>query len=267
MGVLLSPPPPLIWCCFPLLGGAAFSSLFLWVVLLSPFLLFRLVVLCPPPSFPWPFGWYCLVCSFWWCCLPLPHSGGADFTVSPGYHQDRFSWPEHPSHNGSPAHLLSCTRERESFSRQLEDLFMNSPSASHLRPSFGSERPEGGRLGEAETLTQFQAFLDKKIQPAEERVRCVRLVEVWNIVKSPRQPNLVLACPHEQIQDEDGIGEEAVKNLDKRTSGSNQRTVLFFFFGDDPKARSDERGESPENGLCMSWPRRRKVRTLHQLCS
>ena len=53
---------------------------------------------------------------------------------------------------------------------------------------------------------------------AEERVRCVRLVEVWNIVMSPRHPSLVLACPHEQIQDEDGIGEEAVKNLDKRTS-------------------------------------------------
>ena len=99
-----------------------------------------------------------------------------------------------------------------------------------------SERSLGGRLGDAETLTQFQAFLDKKILPAEERVRCLRLVEVWNIVKSPRHPNLVLACPHEQIQDEDGIGEEAVKNLDKRTSGSNQRTVRFFFFFGRPKS-------------------------------
>ena len=91
-----------------------------------------------------------------------------------------------------------------------------------------SERSEGGRLGEAETLAQFQAFLDKKILPAEERVRCVRLVEEWNIVKSPRHPSLVLACPHEQIPDEDGIGEEAVKNLDKRTSGSNQCTERFL---------------------------------------
>ena len=134
-------------CCSPLLllqFGAAFLS---WVALPSPpsflggvaFFLFALSAggAVPPPSFPWPFGWYCLVCSFWWCCLPLSHSGGADLPVSPGYHQARFSWPEHPSHKGSPAHL-SLALERESFSRQLEDLFMNSPSASHLRP-FGRQ--------------------------------------------------------------------------------------------------------------------------------
>ena len=55
-GALLSPPPPLIWCRFPLLGGAAFSSLFFWVVLLSPFLLFWLVVLCSLPLFLGPLG-------------------------------------------------------------------------------------------------------------------------------------------------------------------------------------------------------------------
>ena len=142
-GVLLSPLFLLGWCC--LAWWCCFLS---WVALPSPpsfcgwccFLPFAILAggALPPPSFPWPFGWYCLVCSFFlWCCLPLPHSGGADFPVSPGYHQARFSWPEHPSHNASPAHLcLALERERESFSRQLEDIFMNSPSASHLRPSF-----------------------------------------------------------------------------------------------------------------------------------
>ena len=108
----------------------------------------------------------------------------------------------------------------------------------------------------AETLAQFQAFLDKKILPAEERVRCVRLVEVWNIVKSPRHPSLVLACPREQIQDEDGIGEEAVKNLDKRTSGSNQRTERFL---ERPKSSQVTRGENPRrtDSACLG-PEREK---------
>ena len=137
---------------------------------------------------------------------------------------------------------LALERERElltSIGRSLHEFplcvspetFFWTANLQRVVATSSSERSEGGRLGEAETLTQFQAFLDKKILPAEERVRCVRLVEVWNIVKSPRHPSLVLACPHEQIQDEDGIGEETVKKLDKRTSGSNQLTVRFFFLG------------------------------------
>ena len=271
-GVLLSPPPPLIWCCFPLLGGAAFSSPFFWVVLPSPFLLLRLVVLCRLPLFLGPLG-----CTAW----SAPSSGGAAFLspirvvlISPSppatiklASRDQSTQVTTDRQHAFVLHL----RERElltSIGRYLHEFplcvspetFFWTANLERVEATSSSERSEGGRLGEAETLAQFQAFLDKKNLFAEERVRCVRLVEVWNIVKSPRHPSLVLACPHEQIQDEDGIGEEAVKNHDKRKSGSNQRTERFF--GDDPKARSDERGESPEDGLCMSWPRRRKVRTL-----
>ena len=237
-GVLLSPPPPLSWCCFPLLGGAAFSSLFFWVVLLSPFLLFRLVVLCPLPLFLGPLGG-----TAW-----SAPSGGAAFlslirvvliSPSPPATIKLASRGQSTQVTTDRQHTFVLhLRERElltSIGRSLHEfpLCVSSETTwtanlQRVVATSSSERSEGGRLGEAETLAQFQAFLDKKILPAEERVRCVRLVEVWNIVKSPRHPSLVLACPHEQIQDEDGIGEEAVKNLDKRTSGSNQRTERFL---------------------------------------
>ena len=103
-GVLLSPPPGaafLSWVALPFLsffGWCCFLSLF---ALLGGALLFSL--------------WVVLLCSFWWCCLPLPHSGGADFPVSPGYHQARFSWPEHPSPTTDRQHTFVLhLRERAS---------------------------------------------------------------------------------------------------------------------------------------------------------
>ena len=116
---------------------------------------------------------------------------------------------------------------------------MNSPSASHLKPfgrqTFKESWPHRVQSVPKEVVSERQRrLLNSKLSwirrsyLQKREVRCVRLVEVWNIVKSPRHPNLVVACPHEQIQDEDGIGEEAVKNLDKRTKGSNQLTERFL---------------------------------------
>ena len=70
----------------PLLGGAAFSPVFCWVVLLG------LLLLWVELRFPSPFAWCCLVSSlcgwcccfsfsFWWGSLPSSPLGGAAFST------------------------------------------------------------------------------------------------------------------------------------------------------------------------------------------